>query len=182
MDIHQADLPAKESAAFSSLEKCLYPAFIFQGSIHQTGSIRTFQVMFNEILVEQGLFFGEDLTDDTPFHRQDAVMDIGLIIDGMQQQADAAILFNQAISCNNPVLYQVLIEIGPDPLTDLLQLTGFYCISGEPVNHAVLIKCLVIHFNRPAGDHSPRQFLADRLKGIIPVTTAKGDQGGARNE
>src|ERR1035441_2258741 len=50
MHVHQADLAAKEGAAFRPLEHGLDTSVILQRSVHQARAVRAFQMLFNKIL------------------------------------------------------------------------------------------------------------------------------------
>ena len=58
MHIHKPYLAAKKCTAFGSLEKSLNATFVFKGTIHQTGPVGTFQVLFDQLQVVHNLALG----------------------------------------------------------------------------------------------------------------------------
>src|SRR5512133_145044 len=98
VEIHQANLAAKESAAFGSLKKCLYPSPVSDRTVHQSCTVRTLQKLLDKIVMVLCLFQSEYPAEDTALHRQNAVLHTCFSVARVKQQTYASVFLKQAVT------------------------------------------------------------------------------------
>ncbi|MNW62668.1 hypothetical protein D3C74_408120 [compost metagenome] len=128
MHILQTNLTAEIRRLFRTFEVQADTTGILCGMIHQTHTVRTEELLPDQLIMLFHLFRSQQLANHTAGHRQQTVLDAGLLIFRMQQQLSIGRIFEIQEAGNHIGTQHIAVEVAFDSISQLLQFPRPYSI------------------------------------------------------